>query len=100
MSLFCVLALVLGAVLATAVSVIYLAVGLIVLTVAGAIEAYWIGVPLGKVLLWAIALFAIAQVGYVAGAAILALFPPSRRDPASNPILEDRLEPRAHRQPR
>jgi predicted MFS family arabinose efflux permease len=52
------------------------------------------------VLLWAIALFAIAQVGYVAGAAILALFPPSRRDPASNPILEDRLEPRAHRQPR
>ena len=66
MFLFCVLALVLGAVLATAVSVIYLAVGLIVLTVAGAIEAYWIGVPLGKVLLWAIALFAIAQIGYVA----------------------------------
>jgi hypothetical protein len=49
MFLFCVLALVLGAVLATVVSVIYLAVGLIVLTVAGAIEAYWIGVPLRAV---------------------------------------------------
>ena len=100
MSFFCVLALMLGGILATAVSAIYLALGLIVLTVAGAIQAYWIGTPLGKVLLWAIMFFAIAQVGYVAGAAILALFPRARQDIASSPAIEDRLAPRAHRQPR
>ena len=100
MSFFCVLALVVGGALATAVSVVYFAVGLIVLTVSGVIEAYWIGAPLGEVLLWAIALFAIAQVGYVAGAAVLALFPPAGRAAASSPTIEDRLDPRVRRQPR
>ena len=89
-----------GGALATAVPVVYFAVGLIVLTVSGVIEAYWIGAPLGEVLLWAIALFAIAQVGYVAGAAVLALFPPAGRASASSPTIEDRLDPRVRRQPR
>lgn len=70
MLIFCLLALVVGGVLSTVAPVFELCIGLVVLTLGGILQAYWMGTPVGVTLVWAFALFASAQVGYVGGAAI------------------------------
>jgi hypothetical protein len=72
MPLFCLLALVAGGILSTVAPVFQFSIGLVVLTVGGAIQSYWMGATLTQTLVWAVALFASAQVGYVGGAAVRA----------------------------
>jgi hypothetical protein len=72
MLIFCLIALMLGGVLAAAIPVLHLSLGLAVLTILGMVEAFWLGAPLIKIFLWSGALFGSAQVGYVMGAAVLA----------------------------
>jgi hypothetical protein len=74
MLIFCLLALVAGGVLSTVAPVSQFSIGLVVLTIGGALQSYWMGTTPTQTFVWAFALFASAQVGYAVGAAVRVYF--------------------------